>query len=257
MEPGSLAPGTETFLLTVRVVSIEDGTAIAGATVSAGVAVGNRTSASTGTDGLATLELAAPQVIGLQVGAPGHADATTAGIKLGAVANAQAGPCLFCAVDATDALAGAAGRATLRLVPQPALRELDIPLSASASPPTQESVLTVPVAYSSDPAISEIFQRHVARVEGVLTWTNAPGAAADLEFGLACAQGPSLSRTNGGGPQTLATMGERRLALAVDVPEGCGPLAVEVMVRSVTTDITPHAALTLTSIPALQRPLFG
>lgn len=269
-EPGSIEPGDDTFQLSVRVASMEDPSVkVEGARVST-AGKGNLTVASTDASGVARLTLAAPQVISIDAEATGFVPTATVGIKIGEVPPEIAGDLvaalacgvsfgLACPFDATLALPGEDGAIVVRLVPAEVVREMDIPIPMGASPPTGQVRTGAPVTMSSDPETARLYAMTLVRAAATLTWTNAPGAAGDFELGLLCSHGDGtpIATTSAGGPQTLATMGERRLELAVDVPADCGPLFIEVVTKSLNTDIVTQATVKLGFRPSIQQPLRG
>lgn len=269
-EPGSIEPGDDTFHLSVRVVSMEDPSlTVEGARVST-AGKGNLTSASTDASGVARLTLAAPQIISVDAEATGYVPTATAGVKIGDVPPEIAAQLmaamvcgfslgLACPLDATLALPGEEGAIVVRLVPTEVVREMDIAIPMGASPPTSQTRTGAPVPLSSDPETARLYETTLARAAATLTWTNAPGSAGDFELALLCSAGDGtpFATTSAGGPQTLAAVGERRLELAADVPADCGPLFVEVVTKSVNTDVVAHATVKLGFRPAIQQPLRG
>lgn len=269
-EPGSVTPGSATFRLSVRIVSADDPTApIAGATIDAGAAVGATRSNTTGADGVAVLTLASPQVLALEATAPGHVAAGTNAIRLGpsgvpeigqAVGTAFA--CAFsfglaCPQDVTTRLAGDSATITLRLVPTQLTRDTTIPVSAAATPPTQETMVMGEIVYHVDPVSAQLLERSAARADLTLAWTNAPGAAGDFDVAIGCGLAGTLATSQSGGAQTLLTLGERSVSVGADLPEGCGPIVPAVVLRSANNEMSPALRADIKFRPSIQIPHVG
>lgn len=268
-EAGSIDPGPETFLLTVDVVSAT-GTpvALAGASVSAGRAEGNRTSGATDGAGSFVLELRAPQIIAVEVTADGYAGVGTVPLRIGNStaqdAASQIGAAFVCAfsfglacpIDATTTLTGSQARILLRMVPSSIERVVDVRMGAAASnPATGQTGMFVPVPLAGNADLDALYAAQLARAEGKLAWTNAPGAQGDLEFAMYCGEFFDAGAvTESGSPATLAAMGPRELALTFNTPQPCAPLFAGAWVDSATTDLVAQATLQLRFGPGIQRP---
>lgn len=268
-QPGSIEPGNETFLLIVDVVSAT-GTplSIEGASVNAGRAEGNVTTGRTDGGGSFALSLRAPQVIAIEVTADGYAGAGTVPLRIGnhtaQDAASQIGgafACAFslglaCPIDATTTLTGSEARIKLRLVPATIERVVEVRMGASAtSPVTGQTGMFVPVPLAGNPDLDELYAAQLARVDGKLAWTNAPGAQGDLEFAMYCGEFfDAGATTESGSPATLASLGPRELPLSFDTPQPCAPLSAGAWVDSASTDLVAQATLVLTFGPGIQRP---
>lgn len=270
-QPGSVDPGAATFTLTVEVVSATiPPRRLAGASVSSGSAVGNLTSGTTDASGQVALELVAPQIVALEVGADGYAAAGTVPLEIGELppqgsfqrdmdSLGRGLSCVFsfglvCPVDATMRLPGTSGQVTIRLVPASVTRELEMTFTtAVTSPATGQTGYVTDVPYAGTPDLDALYGAQLARVDGVLAWTNAPGSQADLQFFLAC--GGTQVQTDPSGPASLVALGARELALTLEPSPACGPLAAGAWVSTASTDLVAHATLVLAFDPGIQRPV--